>query len=294
MRIVIVGSGYVGKSIGSYMSKLGHEVFYYDSSKKVLDDLKRLGENVIYSPKEFPRNVDVYAISVPTPVRNDGTQDLSAVINALGSIATPLRENSSNKPIIMIKSTILPLTTEKKIIPHLKEITGLNPNKDFGIIYSPEFITEIHHTWTDDPRFAINAEKEMLVIGESNIKVWGDIIVNELYLGRKKAFRTNYRTAEAIKYVLNAALATRISFWNEIFLIMEKLDIDSDVIAKIVGSDPRVGPYGTVHKKAFGGKCLPKDLKTFIKFAEKYHNPVLLKAVQYINEYMASHYGVRE
>lgn len=289
-----MGSGYVGRSIGSYMSRLGHEVFYYDSSKTVLDNLRKLGEKVLYNLKYSHININIYIISVPTPVRDDGTQDLSAVIDALENIAPSLRKNSSNKPIIIIKSTILPLTTEKKIIPRLKELTGLNPNEDFGVIYSPEFITEIHHTWTNDPQFRINAEKEMLVIGESDIKFWGDIVVNKLYLGRKKAFRTNYRTAEAIKYVLNAALATRISFWNEIFLIMEKLDIDSDVIAKIVGSDPRIGFYGTIHKKAFGGKCLPKDLKTFIKFTEKYHNPILLKAVQYINEYMASHYGVRE
>jgi len=62
----------------------------------------------------------------------------------------------------------------------------------------------------------------------------------------------------------------------------------------IVGLDPRIGKYGTVHGKAFGGKCLPKDLKAFVSFAEKYRNVRLLKAVDDINEEMKEKYGVRE
>ena len=89
-------------------------------------------------------------------------------------------------------------------------------------------------------------------------------------------------------------LATKISYWNEIFLICKELGIDSQAVANIVGLDPRIGKYGIVHGKAFGGKCLPKDLKAFITFAEKYKEPKLLKAVDEINEEMKMKYGVRE
>ena len=102
------------------------------------------------------------------------------------------------------------------------------------------------------------------------------------------------KTAEMIKYASNLALACRISFWNEIFLICKELGIDSNIVAKAAAYDPRIGKYGTIHGKAFGGKCLPKDLKAFITFAEKYHDIPLLKAVYEVNEYMKRHYGVRE
>ncbi len=110
----------------------------------------------------------------------------------------------------------------------------------------------------------------------------------------KPIFRTDLKTAELIKYSSNCMLATKISYWNEVFLICEKLGIDSQKVVDIVGLDPRIGRYGTVHGKAFGGKCLPKDLKAFITFTEKYRNVRLLKAVDEINEEIRAKYGVRE
>ncbi len=89
-------------------------------------------------------------------------------------------------------------------------------------------------------------------------------------------------------------LATKISFWNEIFLICNKLGINSQQVAEITAIDPRIGKYGTIHGKAFGGKCLPKDLTAFICSVEERHNPILLKAVKQINDYMEENYGVRE
>jgi len=97
-----------------------------------------------------------------------------------------------------------------------------------------------------------------------------------------------------IKYASNCMLAAKISYWNEIFLICEKLGIDSQQIANAVALDPRIGKYGSVHGKAFGGKCLPKDLKALVSFAKSYHEPRLLKAVDEINEEMRRRYGVRE
>jgi UDPglucose 6-dehydrogenase len=98
-----------------------------------------------------------------------------------------------------------------------------------------------------------------------------------------------------IKYACNCALASRISYWNEIYYICQKLGISSDIVANVAGMDKRIGKYGTIHGKAFGGKCLPKDLDAFISFAEELdYEPILLKAVAEINRKIKADKGVRE
>jgi len=101
-------------------------------------------------------------------------------------------------------------------------------------------------------------------------------------------------TTEDVVMPILEKYSGKISYWNEIYLICKELGIDSQGVANIVGFDPRIGKYGTVHGKAFGGKCLPKDLKAFISFAKKYRNVRLLKAVDDINEEMKEKYEVRE
>ena len=121
------------------------------------------------------------------------------------------------------------------------------------------------------------------------------MILEELYSDIDvPVIRTDYKTAEMIKYAANNALAARISYWNEIFLICKVLGIDSAVVAQTAALDPRIGKYGTVHGKAFGGKCLPKDLEAFIKFSKKYRAVPLLEAVKSVNDEMKEKYGVRE
>jgi len=159
---------------------------------------------------------------------------------------------------------------------------------------NPEFLTEIESSWTDDRGYKKDFfTEDRIVIGEYD-KRSGDAL-EEIYKPlNKPIFRTDLKTAEMIKYASNCMLATKISFWNEVFLICKNLGIDSQEVADIVALDSRIGKYGTVHGKAFGGKCLPKDLKAFVSFAERYHEPKLLKAVDDINEEMKKKYGVRE
>jgi len=165
---------------------------------------------------------------------------------------------------------------------------------DFGVCMNPEFLTEIESSWTDENGYKKDFfTEDMIVIGEYDKKS-GDVL-EELYKPlNKPIFRTDLKTAEMIKYASNCILATKISYWNEIYLICKELGIDSQAIADAVGLDPRIGKYGTVHGKAFGGKCLPKDLKAFVSFAERYCDIRLLKAVDEINEEMKKEYGVRE
>ena len=159
---------------------------------------------------------------------------------------------------------------------------------------NPEFLTEISGTWSKDKSLKRDfLTEDRIVIGEYDKKA-GDALEKLYKPLEKPIFRTDLKTAEMMKYASNCMLATKISYWNEIFLICKELGMDSQIIAYVIGLDSRIGEYGSVHGKAFLGKCLPKDLKAFIAFAEKFHKPKLLKAVDAVNEEMKEEYGVRE
>ena len=162
--------------------------------------------------------------------------------------------------MIVVKSTVLPLTTENVVIPLLEKHSGKKVGKDFGVCCNPEFLTEIHNSWTEDKSFVRGFFNEpFIVIGSSDKKA--EEVLADVYGSLEPPIvRVDLRTAEMLKYAFNCALATRISYWNEIFLVCRKIGIDSDIIASIASKDPRIGKYGTVHKMGFGGKCLPKDL----------------------------------
>ncbi len=196
--------------------------------------------------------------------------------------------------LVVVKSTIVPGSTENVVIPTLEKYSGKKAGNEIGICMNPEFLTEISGTWSKDEGTKKDFfTEDRIVIGEYD-KNSGDVL-EELYKPlNKPIFRTDLKTAETIKYASNCMLATKISYWNELFLVCKDLGIDSHVIADVVGLDPRIGKYGTVHGKAFGGKCLPKDLKAFVSFAEKYRDMKLLKAVDELNEEIKAKYGVRE
>jgi UDPglucose 6-dehydrogenase len=285
VKIGIIGSGFVGENVGRGLMKLGYDIIFYDLVDK---DLSNFTDDINYAIE----NSDVSFICVPTPTIHDGTIDLSYVKEATKSIGNVLA-NKDGYHLVVVKSTVVPTTTEKVVIPILEKYSGKKAG-DFWVCMNPEFLTEISESWSKDKGYKKDFfTEDRIVIGEYDKKS-GDAL-EELYKPlNKPIFRTALRTAEMIKYASNCMLATKISYWNEIFLICKELDIDSQVIADIVALDPRIGKYGTVHGRAFGGKCLPKDLNAFISFAGKYHKTKLLKAVDDINEEMKRKYGVRE
>ncbi|MCK4250315.1 UDP-glucose/GDP-mannose dehydrogenase family protein [candidate division WOR-3 bacterium] len=288
MKISIIGSGVVGTIIGTGFEKLGHEVVFYDVDLKRVEELKKRHKattDLGYAIK----STSISFVCVPTPYINGF--DSGYIISATEGIAKVLKDNDGYH-LVVIKSTVVPTTTENVIIPILRRYNRIG--EDVGICMNPEFLTEIADTWANDEYYKRDFfTEDRIVIGEYDKKS-GDVL-EELYKPlNKPLLRVDLKTAEMIKYASNCMLAAKISYWNEIFLICQKLGIDSHKVGDIVGSDPRIGRYGTVHGKAFGGKCLPKDLKAFIDFAEKYRNVRLLKAVNEINEEMKKKYGVRE
>ena len=194
-----------------------------------------------------------------------------------------------------MKSTVVPGSIENVVIPILEKYSGKSArDEEIGVCMNPEFLTEISGSWSKDKSTKKDFfTEDRIVIGEYD-KRSGDVLESLYKPLNKPIFRAELRTAEMIKYTSNCMLATKISYWNEIFLICKELGIGSQIIADVVSLDPRIGKYGSVHGKAFGGKCLPKDLKAFVSFAEKYHKTKLLKAVDDINEEMKKKYRVRE
>jgi len=287
MKISIIGSGFVGTALGMGLIELGNEVIFYDVVDKNL-------QNFTFTKdiKHAIENSNISFICVPTPTTNEGI-DLSYIKEVAKNIGKALA-NKEGYHLVVVKSTVVSGTTEDVVMQILEKYSGKKAGSEIGACMNPEFLTEISGSWSKDKSTKKDFfTEDRIVIGEYDKKSGN--ILEELYKPlNKPIFRTDLKTAELIKYASNCMLATKISYWNEIFLICKERGIDSQTVANIVGLDPRIGKYGTVHGKAFGGKCLPKDLKAFISFAEKYRNVRLLKAVDEINEEVREKYGVRE
>ena len=290
MKIAIIGSGVVGIGQGLGCLQLGHEILFYDSRKERLDIVAKQSLEVTDKLDYAIKYTDLCFICVPTPYK-DGI-DLSAIHDVSRRIANAL-DGQNRYYTVVVKSTVIPGTTETVVKPYFTD-----RDLDFGLAMNPEFLTEIATTWTDDTRFKRDFwSKERIVIGEMDKKS-GDVL-EELYkpVGAP-IFRVDLKTAELCKYAANTMLATKISFWNEMFLLCEDLGVDCEKVAKITALDGRIGKYGTVFGKAFGGACLPKDIAAFNKFVSDYYRgnikETFLEKVEQVNQFMSQEYGVRE
>jgi len=282
-RISIIGSGVVGQGVGKGFLE-NSKVIFYDVNKNIIEKLKSEGLEATDNLEYAINNSDISFVAVPTPSTEDGI-DLSFIEKVSEDLSRVLSKKGKSH-VFVFKSTMVPGTTESVIIPNLEKHSGKKANVDFGVIFMPEFLTEIAHSWTDDPFFKKDFKTEdRIVIGEGENKKFGDEIESLLKHLESPIIRTDYKTAEMIKYASNCCLASRISYWNEIASICKKLNIDAQKVADVVALDKRIGRYGSVITgKGFQGKCLPKDLDAFISFIERYHDPLLLKTVKKIND----------
>lgn len=294
MRISVIGTGYVGTVSGACFAELGHDVICVDIDRSKVD-LINAGKAPIYEDglselmekhagkkiratsdyDSAVMNSEVSFICVGTPSDIDGNIDLGIVRAASASLGDALRKKKSYH-VVVVKSTVVPETTEKVVLPIIEEHSGKKAG-DFGIVMNPEFLREgkaVHDFMNPDK----------IVVGSLDKKA-GDIVAS-LYGGLKcEVTRTNPRTAEMIKYVNNSFLATKISFSNEIGNICKELGIDTYEVMKAVGKDFRIGSYFLNSGAGFGGSCFPKDVKALIgKAHEIGYEPLLLKSVIEVNE----------
>lgn len=273
-RISIIGSGVVGEVTGIGFRMHGNDVIFHDIDRKKLALLEEKGYDVSFNIPEAVSNSVISFICVQTPTIG-GQIDLKHIELATKGVAKGLREKDDYH-LVVVRSTVLPFVTRTKIVPMLEKYSELKATGDFGVCTNPEFAR--HASALKD---FLNPSR--IVIGELD-KRSGDLL-ESLYADFKaRIIRTELETAEMIKYVANCYLATKISFFNEMFIICKKLKLDPHFMSEVVSLDPRIGKYGIYGGRPFKGPCLSKDLEAFIAFIEDTKlNPELLKAVSRVN-----------
>ena len=283
MKVGIIGAGYVGEATGRLMHSFGNEINFFDVVKKEFGE-----EFGFYTELELlVKNSEIIFICVPTPQSKDGKIDLDILNSTVDKLLNIYKLNNLNIPLV-IKSTVVPGTTYNILKKFQKE--GIN----LSIGNNPEFITEISKSWTQDNSMTRDwSSEDKIVIGSEDEKITS--LLSELYNPFKdKIILTDTKTAELIKYASNYCLASKISFFNELFLISNKLGTDNDAVVKALSVDPRIGKYGSVNGKAYGGKCLPKDTKALQYFLKDMLDLDMLDSTIKINEKMEKLYGRRE
>lgn len=227
------------------------------------------------------RGASVILIAVGTPSNPDGAIDLSQVTNAAALIGRQLAR-SKNKPLVVIKSTVIPGTATTVVKPLLERESGKSCGAGFGLCSSPEFLREgkaIEDTLRPD-RIVIGPLDEMS--GRAMKSLY-----RRFYSPKSPPMvETTPENAELIKYASNAFLATKISFINFIARICETLPgADVGEIAFGMGLDPRIGRQYLEAGPGFGGACLPKDSRALRAFAlQRGLDGSLLRSVMEIND----------
>ncbi len=289
MKISIIGTGYVGSVTGACLAEMGHQVHFVDIDQAKLDMINS-GRSPVFEPDlddlllknrvrittttdsaKAVRQTALSMICVGTPQNPDGSSDLRFITDVAHSIGKALKKDKKYHTVI-VKSTVLPGTTSTVVQPILEKESGKLAIKDFGIGSNPEFLKEgsaVHDFFQTD----------RIVIGTNDPKTKEtlEVLYKSLYA---PVFTTDIKTAEMIKYVSNAFLATKISFANEIGNICKLNEIDSYEVFGGVGMDSRINPHFFRSGIGFGGSCFPKDVRALISFAEsKGVEPRILKAV---------------
>ena len=298
MKIGIIGLGFVGLSFASVLGSKKYSVIGVDSDKQKVKKILT-GEAPFYEPKlnstlksALKNNLQVITeinpivtecklifISVGTPQRKDGSIDLTMIKKVSKEIGKSLAK-TKNIPIIIVKSTVIPETTIKIILPILEKESKKKVGKGFGLITNPEFLRETN---------AVNdtIKPHVVVIGGYNDKFTKEVENFYTKFHRNVPIvNTNHQTSEMVKYANNSFLATKISFINQIASICEAISgVNVDAVAKTIGLDPRIGNLFLTAGPGYGGSCLPKDVKAIINFSNKYKiKPALLHAVEEINQ----------
>lgn len=287
MKITVIGSGYVGLTTGAMLAEFDHQVTCVDidenkikilENAKVpfyepgLDDLlkKHLNRNLKFSTGlQSLISSKVIIIAVGTPPAEDGSPDLSYVLNVIQQIIPYLKQYK----VIIMKSTV-PVGTHRIIQEYLLN-HGVDKGK-FDIVSNPEFLRE-------GMAIQDSFHPDRVVIGSDSLKA--GLLTYSLYQRTESPVMiTTNDTAEMIKYAANAFLATKISFVNELADICEKYGVDVQDVARGIGYDKRICPHFLKAGAGYGGSCLPKDLSGLIYLAQKAGNvPDLLVSVQNIN-----------
>ena len=290
MRISIFGLGYVGAVSLACLARDGHEVVGVDIDPTKLDLIRRgqspiieegiqeLMRQVVASGRvtvtsdasEAVHKTDLSFICVGTPSSPNGSQDLTAVLRLAEQIGKAMGAKGQFHTLV-VRSTVQPGTVEEKIAPILEQHSGKRSGQDFGLCFQPEFLREGTSIKDyDNPPFTIigsNSERSTALVRD----LFGHLPCE--FVG------TQVRTAEMLKMACNAFHAMKITFANEIGRIAQSVQVDSHEVMKLVCKDTRlnISPAYLRPGFAFGGSCLPKDLRalTYIGKQKDMNTPML-------------------
>ena len=290
MNITIVGTGYVGLVTGTTLAELGNSVYCVDIDAKKVEGMKQ-GIVPIYEPnleEMFLRNIqanrlhfttdlkealdksEVIYLALPTPPGEDGSADLSYVID----VAEHIGEYMTEYKVIVNKSTV-PVGTADKV----REVIASKTNISFDVVSNPEFLRE---------GFAVedSMNPARVVVGASSDKAKD--IMAKIYqpftnTGIPIIFMDE-KSSELTKYASNSFLAVKITFMNEIANYCEKVGADVDKVRLGMGSDDRIGNRFLFPGIGYGGSCFPKDVKALIKSGKQENfNFKILEATEEVN-----------
>jgi UDPglucose 6-dehydrogenase len=292
MRIAVVGTGYVGLVAGACFAESGNDVVCVDKDDAKIRTLRK-GKMPIFEPgleelvkrnrhedrltftTQLPkavRDASIILIAVGTPPGEDGSADLSHVLEVARDIAKAM----NGYKVIVDKSTV-PVGTAARV----REVIRRETTHPFSVVSNPEFLKQgaAVEDFMKPDRVVIGAEdpraaEMMMELYQPFTRTGAPMMV------------MSCASAELTKYAANAMLATRISFMNEVANLCELVGADVDQVRRAIGSDKRIGPAFLFPGVGFGGSCFPKDVKAMIHFAgEQSYDFRLLKAVENVNAF---------
>lgn len=297
MRISIFGIGYVGCVSAACFARAGHEVIGVDVNPTKVEIINSgaspivepgIGELIRDVVKEGKlsattdtahavKSTDISLVCVGTPSKPNGSLDLGHVARVCEQIGAAMADKSERHTVV-IRSTMLPGSIESVAQPAIESTSGKKAGKDFGLAVNPEFLRE--GTSLKDfyaPPFTLIGTDD-----EETAK-----IVSQLYSGiDAPVFTTSMKTAEMVKYVCNCFHALKVSFANEIGNICKALELDSHEVMNVFCADTKLNlsSYYLKPAFAFGGSCLPKDLRAVTYKAKELDVEVpLLTAISLTN-----------
>lgn len=280
-KISIFGLGYVGAVSLACLARDGHEITGVDVDTSKLE-LLRAGQapivetgiqelmravvrggavNITSSVREAILATDVSFVCVGTPAGTNGNQDLSAIRRIGEQIGAVLPEKNS-RHLLVIRSTVKPGTVEEVLQPVIEASSGLKAGRDFSLCFQPEFLREGSsiNDYDHPPLTVIGAQDEYAV--EVLHSVFGHLPCEFV--------QTSIRTAEMLKYACNAFHAVKVTFANEIGRISQATGVDPNEVMKLLCMDRQLNISSAYLRPgfAFGGSCLPKDLKALLYLAK--------------------------
>ncbi len=281
MKIVVVGTGYVGLVSGTCFSEIGHNVICVDNNQKKIDDLEKgiipifepgldqlVEKNVKYGRLSFStklseavKGASAVFIAVGTPPKgDDGGADLTYVYAVAKELANVVEDGTC----VITKSTV-PVGTNAEV---RKTIAKANPSLNFTVASNPEFLREgcaIEDFLSPDRVLVGSDSSDARSIMEEIYRPFTDKNILVLF--------TDIQTAELTKYAANAFLATKIAFMNEIADICEKVDASIEHLARGIGADHRIGKEYLKPGPGYGGSCFPKDTLALSKISDDVEAP---------------------